>query len=88
MEDRAVVERAGGAAGGVLGAVVLGALRQADEVRDRLGGVVAEQGDLDVTAVGVQGRGRCLNGARHGTPVCHLPDRRVAVASLVGWRWG
>ena len=37
------------------------------KLRDGLGGVVAEQRDLDVAAVGVQGRGRGLNGARsHG----------------------
>src|SRR4051794_1353321 len=67
----AVVERSGGASGGVLRAVVLAALCQSDEIRDGLGGMVSEQCDFDVTTIGVQGRGRCLYGARHGESVCH-----------------
>jgi hypothetical protein len=65
VEHGAVVERTRGSAGGVLGAVILGALSQPDEVGHGLGGMIAEECDLDVAAVGVQGRGRCLNGARH-----------------------
>lgn len=70
VEHRTVVERAGRTAGRVLGRVVLGSLRQTDEVGDGLGGMVAEQRDLDVTTVGVQGRGRGRNGARHEVTVC------------------
>src|SRR5262249_28585543 len=86
VEDRAVVERSRRATRSVLGAVVLGALRQSDEVRDGLGGVISEESDLDVTAVGVQGRGRSLYGARHGMPVCPPPSnglRRVALGGRV-----
>ena len=72
VKDRAIVERARGAARRVLGRVLLGALRQANEVGDGLGRVVSEQSDLDVAAVGVQRGGGGLNGAvSHGITVCH-----------------
>lgn len=58
---------------------------QADEVGDRLGGVVAEEGDLNVAAIGMQGRGRGLDRAHgdvaHGDVVCH-PVRGYPLA---GW---
>ena len=82
VEDHAVVERAGAAAGGVLGRVLLGALGQAHEVGDGLGGVVAEQRDFDVAAVGVQGGSGGMNRAgSHGITVCHhRPSRRTSGA--------
>ncbi|SHS95893.1 Uncharacterised protein [Mycobacteroides abscessus subsp. abscessus] len=61
VEDGAVVERASGLALGVLGGVLLAAVGQADEVGDGLRGVVTEERDDDVAAVGVQGCGGCLD---------------------------
>ena len=57
VEDCAVVERSGLGTRRVLRRVLLGSVREADEVRDGLGGVIAEQFDDDIAAVGVQ-RGR------------------------------
>ena len=56
VEDRAVVERAGGPPGGVLGRVLRTAVGQRDEVSHGLGGVIGQQHDPDVAVVGVQGR--------------------------------
>ena len=62
VEDGAVVERPVVFCPGARVGPLLGAGGQLDEVGDRLGGVVAEQVDLDVAGRGVQG-GRL--GCRH-----------------------
>ena len=67
VEDRPVVEGALGAARGVLGRVLRGALGQLDEVADGLGRLKPEELDPDVATVGVQGRVEVA----HGAPSCH-----------------
>ena len=67
VEDRTVVERAFVGAGGVGLGVLLGALRQANEVGYGLRRVVAEQIDGDVALVGVQNCGCSL--ISHGDPL-------------------
>ena len=84
MEHRAVVKQSEVLPEAVFVDPLHGALGQTDEVGDGLGGLVVEQGDLDVAAVGgVQnGRGRGPDPARgYGITIDSSAERRFMNAA-------
>lgn len=68
VEDHIVVERTFAFGSGLRVGPFAGAICEAGEVRHRLGGVIAEQVDLDIALVGVEGR--------HCSLISHLASLR------------
>ena len=56
VEDQPVIELSGGGLAGAWVKVLLGAIGEPDEIGHRLGGLVFEEIEGDVTVIGVQSR--------------------------------